>query len=73
MTVVSAAGDHAAPRAAACRKLGASLLVSGFDLKQQKLLPPRWLRVAAGDGDPPPTALLWFDVDLLPAFLATPP
>jgi hypothetical protein len=45
------------------------LLVSGFDVKQQKLLPPRWFRwwrVAAAD---PPPALLWFD---LLAALASP-
>lgn len=68
--VASAAGDRA-PRAA-CRKLGALLLVSGFDVKQQKLLPPRWFRwwrVAAAD--PPPPALLWFD--LLPAALLVSP
>lgn len=67
--VVSAAGD-CAPRAA-CRKLVALLLVSGFDVKQQKLLPPRWFRWCRVAADPSPPALLWFD--LLPAALASSP
>ena len=59
--VVSAAGDRAPP---VCRKLGALLLVSGFDVKQQKLLLPRWCRrrLAAAE---PSAALLWFDLPAL--------
>lgn len=67
--VVSAAGDRG-PRAVACRKLGALLLVSGFDVKQQKLLPPRWFRWWRVAADVPTPALPF---DLLPVALASPP
>jgi hypothetical protein len=73
---LSSAGGCAAlaPRRCVRRKLGSRLLVSGFDVKQQKpLLAPRWCRGAVADELSAAAPLPLTETVLLLWFVQSPP